>query len=99
MAGLVIGVAATRAPWSAAVRSYVRDHTQGITIEVVMDRGGLARVATKLDVLLMDDVMRIFSIAEIAGAQENGVHVIGLYDQSAGMGREFLSSLGPFSAV
>ena len=94
MAGLVLGVAATKAPWSAGIRSYVRDHTQGITIEVVMDRAGLARVAGKLDVLLMDDVMRIFSIAEIAGAQEQGAHVIGLYDHSSGMGRDYLTSLG-----
>ncbi len=94
MAGLVLGVAATKAPWSAGIRSYVRDHTQGITIEVVMDRAGLARVAGRLDVLLMDDVMRIFSIAEIAGAQERGAHVIGLYDPSSGMGREYLTSLG-----
>jgi hypothetical protein len=94
MTGLVVGVAATRAAWSAALRSYVRDHTQGIGIEVVMDRSGLGRVAGKLDVLLLDDVMRIFSTAEIAGAQENGVHVIGLYDHNSGMGRDYLTRLG-----
>jgi hypothetical protein len=94
MPGLVVGVGATRAPWSAAFRSYVRDHTQGITIEVVMDRAGLTRAAPKLDVLVLDDVMRIFSIAEIASAQENGVHVIGLYDHTTGMGREYLARLG-----
>ena len=94
MPALVVGVGATRAPWSAVFRSYVRDHTQGITIEVVMDRAGLARVGPRLDVLVLDDVMRIFSIAEIANAQEKGVHVIGLYDHTTGMGREYLTGLG-----
>ncbi|HYA45329.1 MAG TPA: hypothetical protein VED59_06965, partial [Acidimicrobiales bacterium] len=91
---LSLGVAATRAPWSASLRSYVRDHTQGISVEVVMDRAGLKRSAAKLDVLVLDDVMRLFSIPDLVGVQEQGVHVIGLYDQSTGMGRQYLAGLG-----
>ncbi len=94
MAGLSVGVAATKAPWSSALRSYVRDHTQGIAVEVVMDRTALVRVATKLDVLVVDDIMRIFSITEVAGAQDSGVFVVGLYDESAGLGLRYLTGLG-----
>jgi hypothetical protein len=94
MADVLIGLAATKAPWSAAFRSYVRDHTQGVALEVIMDRAGLARSAAHLDVLVIDDVMRNFSIAEIAGAQHLGTYVVGLYDSSAGMGREHVVSLG-----
>ncbi len=43
MVDLIIGLAATKATWSTAFRSYVRDHTQGITVEIIMDRFGLAR--------------------------------------------------------
>jgi hypothetical protein len=94
MANLVVGLAATKAPWSAAFRSYVRDHTQGIAVEVIMDRTGLARSAPRLDVMVVDDVMRTLSSAEIANAQRFGTYVIGLYDHSAGMGREYLFGLG-----
>ncbi len=94
MAELVVGLAATKAPWSAALRSYIRDHTQGISVEVIMDRIGLARSAAGLDVLVVDDVMRTFSVPEIASAQHHGVHVIGLYDGDTGMGREHIVNLG-----
>ncbi len=43
MADLLIGLAATKAAWSTALRSYVRDHTQGIAVEIIMDRFALAR--------------------------------------------------------
>jgi hypothetical protein len=91
---LSIALAATKAPWSAALRSYVRDHCQGIAVEVVVDRAGLARAVTRADVLVVDDVMRTFSAQDIAGAQEHGVHVVGLCDQGAGMGRQYLEGLG-----
>jgi hypothetical protein len=91
---LVVGLAATKAPWSAALRSYIRDHTQGISVEVIMDRIGLARSAARLDSLIVDDVMRTFSTPEIVGVQHHGVHVIGLYDGGTGMGREHLVNLG-----
>ena len=59
-----------------------------------MDRIGLARSAARLDVLIVDDVMRTFSMAEIASVQHHGVHVIGLYDGGTGMGHEHLVNLG-----
>jgi len=99
MAGLSIGLVATKAPWSAALRSYVRDHCQGVAVEVVMDRPGLARALSKIDVLVLDDVMRTFSIGDVARAQDCGVRVIGLFDQSSGMGRSYLSGLGADQTV
>ncbi len=94
MTAIYLGVSATRAPWSAALRSYVRDHTQGIALEVVMDRAGLARLAPRLDVLVVDDIMRLFSRADLAAAQSRGAHVIGLFDGAAGMGQRYLADLG-----
>ncbi len=94
MTDLVVGLAATKAPWSAAFRSYTRDHTQGIAVEVIMDRASLLRSAPRLDVLLVDDVMRTLSPSDVASAQHFGVYVIGLYDLSAGMGREHVVDLG-----
>jgi hypothetical protein len=94
MTGLTIGIGATKAPWSAALRSYLRDHSQGVAVEVIMDRPGLARAISRIDVLVMDDIMRMFSITDIARAQDGGVHVVGLFDQGAGMGRQYLNGLG-----
>jgi hypothetical protein len=94
VADLVVGLAATKATWSAALRSYLRDHTQGVAVEVIMDRFGLARSVPRLDVLVVDDIMRTFSTPEIATAQQVGIHVVGLYDGTAGMGREHLVNLG-----
>ena len=59
---LSVGVGATKAPWSGTLRSHVRDHGQGLSVRVIMDRGELERAATGLDVLVIDDVMRTFSI-------------------------------------
>jgi hypothetical protein len=94
MTGLSVGLAATKAPWSAAFRSYVRDHGQGIAVQVIMDRIELERAAPKLDVVVVDDLMRTFSILDIARAQDHGARVVGLFDQGAGMGRQYLDSLG-----
>jgi hypothetical protein len=94
MGEICIGISATRAPWSASLRSFVRDHTQGISVEVVVDRAGLARAAPKLDVLVVDDIMRLFSRLDLAGAQLKGAHVIGLFDDAIGMGRRYLADLG-----
>lgn len=94
MTSVHLGISATKAPWSAALRSYVRDHTLGISVEVVMDRSGLQRSASRLDVVVIDDIMRLFSRSDIAGARSRGAHVIGLYDPGSGMGREYLAELG-----
>ena len=90
-----VGLGATTAPWSAALRSYVRDHSQGVSVVVVMDRAGLERAVGGLDVLVLDDIMRTFSVADISRAQSYGVYVIGLFDQARGAGRQYVSALGP----
>jgi hypothetical protein len=94
MTNLSVGLGATKAPWSGAFRSYVRDHGQGITLRVVMDRGELERAAPGFDVLVLDDVMRTFSISDVARAQDRGAHVVGIFDPGPGMGRQYLAGLG-----
>jgi hypothetical protein len=91
---LSVGLAATTASWSAAFRSYVLDHSQGVELEVVMDRAGLRRAQAKIDVLVLDDVMRTFSALDVFRARDAGIHVLGLSDHSAGVGRQYLLSLG-----
>jgi Mrp family chromosome partitioning ATPase len=59
-----------------------------------MDKAGLVRAAPQLDVLVVDDIMRLFSAPDIATAQHAGVHVIGVLDQASGMGQEYLARLG-----
>ncbi|MDA8300933.1 MAG: hypothetical protein M0005_05175 [Actinomycetota bacterium] len=90
-----VGLAATTAPWSAALRSYVRDHSQDVSIEVVMDRPGLEKALGGLDVLVLDDIMRTFSVADISRAESYGVHVVGVFDQARGAGHQYVSGLGP----
>jgi hypothetical protein len=91
---LSVGLAATTASWSAAFRSYVRDHGQGVELQVVMDRSGLRRAQANIDVFLLDDVMRTFSALDVFRARDAGIHVLGLSDHGAGMGRQYLMSLG-----
>jgi hypothetical protein len=91
---LLVGLAATTASWSGAFRSYVRDHSQGVELEVVMDRAGLRRAQAKIDVLVLDDVMRTFSALDVFRARDAGIHVLGLADHGAGVGRQYLLSLG-----
>jgi hypothetical protein len=90
---LRIVVGATTAPWSAALRSYVRDHAQGVRVEVVMGRAGLSRSLLGASALVIDDVMRTFSSLDVFKAQRSGVFVIGVADQ-AGAGRKYLADLG-----
>jgi hypothetical protein len=94
MTGVSVGLGATKAPWSAAFRSYVRDHGQGITVRVIMDRTELERATPGLDVLVVDDLMRTFSVLDVARAQDHGARVVGLFDQGTGMGRPYLVGLG-----
>lgn len=94
MTNLSVGLGATKAPWSSAFRSYVRDHGQGITLRVVMDRTELERAAPGFDILVLDDVMRTFSISDIAHAQDRGAHVVGVFDPGPGLGRQYLAGLG-----
>ncbi|HMK97019.1 MAG TPA: hypothetical protein VK425_05680, partial [Acidimicrobiales bacterium] len=94
MTALCVGLVATKASWSQALRAHVRDHGQDIELEVVMDGASLRRVLQRLDVLVIDDVMRTFSFADIARARDADVHVIGLCDAAEGMGRQYLLALG-----
>jgi hypothetical protein len=94
MAHLSVGLAATKAAWSAAFRSYVRDHSQGVDVDIIMDRAGLRRGQSSIDVLVVDDVMRTFSAADVAAARDIGIHVVGVCDQGSGMGRQYLLALG-----
>lgn len=89
-----VGLVATTAPWSAALRSYVRDHSRGASVEVVLDRPGLEAAVANLDVLVVDDTMRTFSIYDIARAQSFGVRVVAVVDPLPGPGRQYVDSLG-----
>jgi Mrp family chromosome partitioning ATPase len=91
---LVVGLAATKAPWAGALRAYVRDHSQALRLHVVMDRADLSRALPGLDVLVVDDVMRTFSAGDIARARGSGLTVFGVHDPGAGMGVGYLSALG-----
>ena len=59
-----------------------------------MDRPGLEAALPELDVLVVDDIMRTFSVYDISRAQSFGVHVIAVVDQSKGASREHVDSLG-----
>jgi hypothetical protein len=66
-----------------------------MTAETVLDRGQLRRPGGRpLDVLIVDDVTRIFHPADIAEVEAAGTVVFGLFDTEAGMGRRYLEDLG-----
>lgn len=92
---MLVGLGATKAAWSAQLRSFVRDHMAGITAETVLDGRQLARVGKRRwDVVVVDDVSRLFTPGDIGRAVEGGTVVIGLYDTAAGLGRAYLEGLG-----
>lgn len=93
--GVLVGLGATKAAWSAQLRSFVRDHMTGITAETVLDGRQLARSGRRrLDVLVVDDVTRVFAAGDVGAAVAAGTVVIGLYDTEAGLGRAYLEGLG-----
>jgi hypothetical protein len=66
-----------------------------MTAETVLDRRQLRRPGGRpLDVLIVDDVTRIFHPADIAEVEAAGTVVFGLFDTEAGMGRRYLEELG-----
>lgn len=91
---LVVGVGATKAPWSGDLRSYLRDHTHGVTVHVVMDRPHLELLADSLDVLIVDDVMRLFNADDMDRLARAGAAVIGVREPMYGQGAEYLRALG-----
>ncbi len=91
---VVVALVATRAPWGTAVRSFLRDHARGVTLEVPADRPSLGEVLSRADVLVLDDVMRTVTVADVARAHEMGAHVVGVADRHGGMGARYLEHLG-----
>lgn len=92
---MLVGVSATRAPWSAALRNYVRDHAEGIEVETLLDPRHLRRAGRRrLDVLVIDDMSRLFPASSVGSAIEEGTFVVGLFDQNGGVGRAYLDALG-----
>lgn len=91
---LSVALMATTAAWSASLRSYLRDHTQGVRAQVVASRAALMPLIGELDVLVIDDVMRSLSGADLAVIVANGVTVIGVFDPVDGLGSDYLSRLG-----
>ena len=77
-----VGVTATRAPWSLRFRGFVRDHASGVLIEPLLEASQIPGPGQRaLDVLIVDDQMRIFTAAQIGAVQAQGTHVIGLWDE------------------
>ena len=90
----MVALVATRAPWGVAVRSYLRDHARGVSLEVPADRAALGEVLSRADVLMLDDVMRTVTAADVARAHETGAHVVGVAEPHGGMGARYLEQLG-----
>ncbi|HVA44631.1 MAG TPA: hypothetical protein VNF50_14205 [Acidimicrobiales bacterium] len=90
-----IGIAATPAPWSKSFRNYARDHAAGVEVETLLDPRQLRRPGRDpFNILLVDDTARTFSSPAIAEAVADGIFVVGLFDQTSGMGRGYLERLG-----
>ena len=90
-----IGITATPAPWSKSFRNYARDHAAGVEVETLLDPRQLHRPGrAPFNILLVDDTARIFSSPVIAEAVGDGTFVVGLLDQTNGMGRGYLERLG-----
>jgi hypothetical protein len=59
----------------------VRDHASGVLIEPLLEASQIPGPGQRaLDVLIVDDQMRIFTAAQIGAVQAQGTHVIGLWD-------------------
>ncbi|MHB1444728.1 MAG: P-loop NTPase family protein [Acidimicrobiales bacterium] len=90
-----IGIAATPAPWSKSFRNYARDHAAGVEVETLLDPRQLHRPGrAPFHILLVDDTARTFSSSAVAEAVGDGTFVVGLFDQTNGMGRGYLERLG-----
>ena len=76
-----VGLVASRASWSAQLRSYLHDHVSGLTVEAILDAAELRQPApTRLDVLVLDDSTRLLTSADIGATVASGTIVIGLYN-------------------
>ena len=73
----------------------MRDHTTDLGVEVIVTVRALLHPSHRsFDVLLVDDMMRLVSGADVAAAHDRQVHVIGLTDPAQGLGRAYLEELG-----
>lgn len=94
-APILVAVSATKLRWSSEFRAYARDHCNDLAIEVIVTVRGLLQPSHRsFDVLLVDDVMRLVSASDVAGAHDRQVHVIGISDRAQGLGRAYLEELG-----
>ena len=90
-----VGLVASRASWSAQLRSYLHDHVSGLTVEAILDAAELRQPApTRLDVLVLDDSTRLLTSADIGATVASGTIVIGLYNPRQPTGRDHLETLG-----
>jgi MinD-like ATPase involved in chromosome partitioning or flagellar assembly len=95
MAGtILVALTATKAPWSSNFREYCREHTTDLSVEVIVNvRSLLYPAHRQYDVLLIDDMMRLIGVADVAAANDRQIHVVGLTDPTQGLGRKFLEDL------
>lgn len=94
-AAIRVGLSATRAPWGKGFRSFVRDHASGVALETLMSASQLPGPGQRaLDVLVVDDQLPLLKPAHILAAKERGTHVIGIWDETSGRGRDYVVELG-----
>lgn len=92
---ILVALTATKAPWSSNFREYCREHTTDISVEVIVNvRSLLYPAHRQYDVLLIDDMMRLVGVADVAAAHDRQIHVVGLTDPTQGLGRKFLEDFG-----
>ena len=90
---VLVAVSATKLPWRLGLRGYTRDHTTDLGVEVIVTVRALLQPSHRsFDVLLVDDMDRASSAADIAAAHDRQIHVIGLSDSAQGQGRAYLES-------
>jgi MinD-like ATPase involved in chromosome partitioning or flagellar assembly len=91
---VLVALTATKAPWSTNFREYCREHTTDLSVEVIVNVRALLHPAHRqYDVLVIDDMMRLVGVGDVAAAQDRQVHVLGLTDPTQGLGRKFLEDL------
>jgi MinD-like ATPase involved in chromosome partitioning or flagellar assembly len=91
---VLVALTATKAPWSTTFREYCREHTTDLSVEVIVNVRSLLHPAHRqYDVLVIDDMMRLVGVADVAAAHDRQIHVVGLTDPTQGLGRKFLEDL------
>jgi MinD-like ATPase involved in chromosome partitioning or flagellar assembly len=91
---ILVALTATKAPWSTNFREYCREHTTDISVEVIVNvRSFLHPAHRQYDILVIDDMMRLVGVADVAAAHDRQIHVLGLTDPTQGLGRRFLEDL------